>query len=142
MRKLRLALVIAAVGALGIVGATTASNPPNDNGDPTYVAGNPVCPEGSTFYTLKIEDEYLAVGTYGAIDITAYDGKYVSWRINAAYLNVYDADLVIVKGGPNALIYHYDSWDDWDTGLTAPWNPNSGKWYGISHIQFCFDPKA
>jgi hypothetical protein len=66
----------------------------------------------------------------------------VSWAIAPGYLNTYDASVVVVKGGPNAEVYQYGTMEDYDNGLTAPWNPNSGKWYGISHVQFCFDPKA
>ena len=115
---------------------------PNSNSH-EYMAGNPQCgetPDGG--FSLKIEAEDLGVGNYGPIDITAYDGTFVSWAINAAFLNIYDANLVIVKGGPNAILYSYDVWDDWDTDLTAPVNPKSGKYYGISHVSFCFDPKV
>jgi hypothetical protein len=138
MNRRRIAVALAALMTLSIVGAASASVTANKH---ETVAGNPKCPGGFA-YTLKIEDYDLGVGTYGAIQITKYDGKYVSWAIAPAYLNVYDANLVIVKGGPNAEIYHYDAWDDYDNDLTAPKNPNNGKWYGISHIQFCFDPKA
>lgn len=71
--------------------------------------------------------------------------RYVSWAINAAFLNTYDANVVIVMGGPNAISYSYtDSNDDSDTRLTAPRNFNGAqpKYYGISHVDFCFDPKG
>ena len=108
------------------------------------VAGNPKCgsaPRGG--FNLKIEAEDLGVGQYGPITITAYDGKYVSWAITAGYENTFDANLVIVKGGPNAVFYTYDAFDDSDIRLTAPRNYNGAqpKYYGISHVQFCFDPK-
>lgn len=109
------------------------------------VDGNPRCgPIEEGGFSKKIEAEDLGVGNYGPIRITAYDGKHVSWRIRDAYLHTYDADVVIVKGGPMANLYYYDTNDDWDTGLTAPRNYNGAqpKYYGISHIQFCFDPKA
>lgn len=134
-------------------------------GDPTvapksnshqYVAGNPKCGEAPAGgFSLEIDAANLGVGTYGPIDITFYDGKYVSWAINAAYLDTYDADMVIVKGGPNAIIYQYSPLaddptnpgggpDDSDTRLTAPRNFNGAqpKYYGISHVDFCFDPKG
>ena len=109
------------------------------------VDGNPRCGEAPNGgFNKKIEAEDLAVGNYGPIRITAYDGKHVSWEIRAAYLDTYDANIVIVKGGPTAMYYSYDTNDDWDTDLTAPRNPNGAgpKYYGISHISFCFDPKA
>jgi hypothetical protein len=140
MNRRRIAVALAALMTLSIAGAASASHTVTANSH-EWMAGNPKCP-GEYAYMLKIEDYDLGVGTYGAIQITKYDGKYVSWAIAPAYLDVYDANVVIVKGGPNALIYHYDAWDDYDNNLTAPENPNNGKWYGISHIQFCFDPKS
>ena len=84
------------------------------------------------------------MGTYGPIEITSYNGKYVSWRIADEFLDTYDANSVIVKGGPRAIVYSYDLYDDADTRLTAPRNYNGAqpKYYGISHVDFCFDPKA
>ncbi len=146
-------VALAAGGALAnhaISGDTVA---PNANSH-SYVAGNPKCGETPTGgFSLKIEADDLGVGNYGPIRITAYDGKYVSWEIRSAYLHTYDADIVIVKGGPNAILYQYskedgvsntEPADDSDTRLTAPRNLNGAqpKYYGISHIQFCFDPKA
>jgi len=150
------AIVIVAMAAGGafashaITGDTVA---PKANAH-WYVPGNPKCgetPDGG--FSLKIEAEDLGVGNYGPIRITFYNGKHVSWEIRSAYLHTYDADIVIVKGGPNAILYQYskedgvsnnEPADDSDTRLTAPRNLNGAqpKYYGISHIQFCFDPKA
>jgi hypothetical protein len=142
MKRVRIAVALASIMVLSIAGASVAvSVAPNANDIHDPVAGNPRCP-GDAAYSLKIEAEDLAVGTYGAIDITAYNGTYVSWRINQAFLDTYDANLVIVKGGPNAALYYYDTWDDADTNLRSPINPNNSKPYGISHVSFCFDPKA
>jgi hypothetical protein len=141
MNKRRIAIALAALMTFSIAGAASATHTVEADSHAT-ATGNPQCPGGFA-YTLKIEDYDLGVGTYGAIQITAYDGRHVSWAIAPAYLGIYDANMVIVKGGPNAEVYLYnDADDDSDSGLTAPWNNNSGKWYGISHIQFCFDPKA
>lgn len=162
MRKLFGAMAGATMIAIMATGMTFASHAiSGDNVAPKanshqYVAGNPSCGAASAGgINIKIEAEDLAVGNYGPIAITYYDGKYVSWEIRAAYLDTYDADMVIVKGGPNAIIYQYSSLaddptnpdggpDDSDTRLTAPRNPNGAgpKYYGISHISFCFDAKA
>ena len=163
MKRLLGALGAAALVAVMTTGVALANHAiagdtvaPKSNSH-AYVAGNPKCgetPAGG--FSLKIEADVLAVGNYGPIDITFYDGTYVSWAINAAYLDDYDANQVIVKGGPNAIIYQYSSAfpdltnpagdlaDDSDTRLTSPQNPNGRgpKYYGISHVQFCFDPKA
>ncbi len=126
------------------------------------IAGNVSC-GGSYAFELKIEAEDIVVGGvygsfggfFGVIEITAYDGKFVSWEITDAFDgdgvndvlgagNGVDANLVLVKGGPNTMGYSYNTFDDWDTNLTAPRNPNGAqpKYYGISHVSFCFDPKA
>lgn len=150
------AIVIAAAAAGGAVASHAISGDtvaPKAN-DHWYVAGNPRCgaaAEGG--FNLKIEAEDLGVGDYGPIRITYFNGKYVSWEIHPDYLHTYDADTVIVKGGPNAIIYQYSKEDgvsnsnppdDSDTRLTAPRNFNGAqpKYYGISHVQFCFDPKV
>ena len=151
MRRLMGALAGAMLIAVMAAGSVTASHAiSGDNVAPNanshwQVDGNPRCgaaPSGG--FNLKIEAEDLGVGNYGPIRITAYDGKHVSWRIRDAYLHTYDANLVIVKGGPTAMFYQYDTNDDSDTRLTAPRNFNGAqpKYYGISHISFCFDPKA
>lgn len=151
MKRLIGALAAASLIVVAMSSVTLASHAiagdnvaPNSNSH-EQVAGNPKCgetPDGG--FSLKIDADDIAVGNYGPIDITAYDGKHISWAINAAFLDTFDANLVIVKGGPNAIIYHYDTLDDWDTNLTAPQNPNGAgpKYYGISHVDFCFDPKA
>lgn len=156
-----------ALATHAIAGDTVA---PNSNSH-QYVAGNPKCGEPEVGgLALKIDADDLGVGNYGPIDITYYDGKYVSWAINAAYLGTYDAGTVIVKGGPNAIIYAYSALandatnplvpaglvggpavadpaggpDDADYRLTSPQNYNGAgpKYYGISHVDFCFDAKA
>ena len=140
------ATLIAVVATSGVFATHAISGDnvaPNSNGH-TYIAGNPTC-GGNFAFTKKIEAENLGVGTYGPIMITAYDGKHISWAIHPDYMNTYDANTVIVKGGPNAISYSYtDPGDDSDSRLTAPRNYNGAqpKYYGISHISFCFDPKG
>ena len=42
---------------------------------------------------------------------------------------------IIIKGGPdNGVLYTYSPGANSDSGLTAPFNPNSGKPYGFSHV--------
>lgn len=50
-------------------------------------------------------------------------------------------DAVIVKGGPNVNVYTYDPPAEsfGDEGLHAQVNPNNDKYYGLSHIDFCYD---
>jgi hypothetical protein len=42
---------------------------------------------------------------------------------------------ILIAGGPNnAVLYTYSPGVSSDSGLTAPFNPNSGKPYGFSHV--------
>ncbi len=50
---------------------------------------------------------------------------------------------IAVKGGPNTNFYdHRPSGVTSGTRLHAPVNPNNGKFYGLSHVSFCYEPKA
>jgi hypothetical protein len=151
--------LVAVLGAVASVSAHHAI--PGDVVAPkanshTELPGNPRCPAGSTFFELKLEEGTLTTGVHGWIEITYFDGKYLSWKLTDEGEDEVDADVVIVKGGPKAISYQYSALvndpqnpsggpDDDDTRLTAPRNHNGGgqpKYYGISHVQFCFDDKA
>ena len=154
----------AAFASHAIAGDTVAPNSNSHTGGGIFgnIPGNVTCGSVGEFQ-LKIEAEDIVVGgVYGSfggfsgvIEITAFDGKFVSWAITDEFDgdgvndvlgagNGVDANLVLVKGGPNTMGYSYDTFDDWDTNLTAPRNPNGAqpKYYGISHVSFCFDPKS
>jgi hypothetical protein len=47
-------------------------------------------------------------------------------------------DAVIVKGGNFSNVYSYNEALS-DSGLVAPFNQNSGKPYGVSHVDLCYD---
>ena len=77
------------------------------------------------------------------------DGGTLSWALLPDAADTYDVAAVVMKGGPNAMVYHYDAGsgglDDSDTGITTPINTNGNvdpRPYGISHVDFCFDPKG
>jgi uncharacterized repeat protein (TIGR01451 family) len=53
-----------------------------------------------------------------------------SWPVN-----------VVVKGGPSAGNF-YSPPASSGTGLHPPVNPNNGKFYGISHVTFCWNPNT
>jgi hypothetical protein len=105
--------------------------------------GNAFCP-ANTIKGPKIDPGSNYTNTY--VTVTGYNGTSFSWALTAAGKATYDMAVVIVKGGPNSALYTYDytggGLDDSDSGLTAPTNPHNGKDYGISHIQFCYDPKG
>ena len=143
MRKLRLMFIAGAMAAS--FGGAAIANATHTAQDVTHVtvAGNPSCSVG----TVHIKVEPVVSGTYGKIAVVV-TGSSFSWAITDNTATGLDANVVIVKGGPNAEVYSYpDAADglnyfDWDSGLTAPINPNNGKPYGLSHISFCFDPKG
>jgi hypothetical protein len=92
------------------------------------------------FYTLKIEfgDDFTE-GTYTngplTVEIFSENGSF-GWSSNLAVCGV------IVKGGPMANLYHYYPETAYsDSGLIAPYNENSGKHYGVSHIEFSAVPE-
>lgn len=93
---------------------------------------NPSCPSGLDEFKV----EPVASGTYGPNDeftITINDtasGETFNWT---STLPVFQ---VIAKGGPGANVYDYVGAFS-GTGLHAPDNPNSGQYYGLSHITFC-----
>ena len=106
---------------------------------PTFVAGNPTC-SVLTAGTTELKVEPVADGTFsdGTLTVTidvrnTADGQVFDWTSNIG------VDSVFVKGGPNGNLYAYNPESTGDTGLHAPVNPNNGKFFGLSHISFCYD---
>jgi hypothetical protein len=62
-------------------------------------------------------------------------GTTFDWSISSGYT----VCAVIVKAGPDALVYRYAPEVSSDTGLYTPTNPNNGGLYEISHITFVFN---
>jgi hypothetical protein len=136
------ALVVAGVSMAthGYSGAANSVAEIADGGP----GGNYPCP-ANTIAGPKIDPGANYSDQY--INVTGYDGKTFDWAFTALGNHTYDMALAIVKGGPISAVYTYDyaagtSFDDADSDLSAPTNPHNGKDYGISHIQFCFDPKG
>jgi LPXTG-motif cell wall-anchored protein len=135
-------------GAVMLVAALpgTVGAAPQQQATPStsVVPGNPTCgdlaPQGASWTELKVEpvedgtfDDGVLVVT---IDVTdTADGQVVNWTSNIG------VDAVFVKGGPNGTLYLYDppAESTGDTGLHAPVNPNNDKFFGLSHISFCYD---
>jgi hypothetical protein len=119
--------------------------PPGGSGALTeQVPGGHIdCPVGT--HLLKIEvpaNGVYALSNGGEVIISNFDGTTFDWAIAPGSLHTIDANVVLVKGGPATMAYFYGTFEDDDVRLSAPLNPMNGKVYGISHIQFCFDPKA
>jgi hypothetical protein len=105
--------------------------------EPGVVEGNPTCASlglGTAF--VKDEDAKngtFALGADGSVTVSNADGNTFDW---SATIGI---DAVIVKGGPNANVYVYDPESMGGSGLHAPVNPANGTFYGLSHIDFCYD---
>jgi LPXTG-motif cell wall-anchored protein len=131
------------VGAFpGSAGATDAQTDATTSS--SLVAGNATCselaPAGASWTEFKVEP--VASGTFPdgpltvTIDVTETDdGPVFDWTSNIG------VDAVFVKGGPGGLLYVYDppAESTGDTGLHAPVNPDNDKFFGLSHLSFCYD---
>ena len=133
--------------------------PSGDGVEPVFIDGNPSCatlnannagfPNVTSDFGFKINDGTNGTFTftnppgtltggalpdpYNSVTISNSDGTLFNW---AATLGI---DAVIVKGGPNADAFVYIPEDTADTQLHPPVNPSNGEYYGISHIEFCYD---
>jgi uncharacterized repeat protein (TIGR01451 family) len=101
---------------------------------PEKVDGNPTCAQLGLTSITKFDP--VRSGMQSGVTLEKHHEYYVKWSSTVA------VDLVIVKGGSNANVYDYpgDTFGgDW---LHAPINPNTGKPYGLSHVDFCTDGKT
>lgn len=171
LRRWRRGLLLVAMLALVVaMSAVTASaheaadvDWEDDGPDTTamFVSGNPTCGQFSDEVEFKIQP--VVSGTYTVEDATItpksatddLSGVVVHLRVRqTAGGQVFDyeihggvADVVVVKGGPNANLYDYENPpgatpgpQSADDGLHSPFNPGSEQWYGLSHISFCINP--
>jgi hypothetical protein len=71
------------------------------------------------------------------INVTNNDGVFFDWVASSFPLGA-----VVVKGGPNANVFAYDSPASADSDLYAPLNPNTvapSDTFDISHASFCWN---
>jgi hypothetical protein len=128
-----------------------------DHVEPDFVGGNPTCidliddPDAVEFRINNPVDGNGAIidPATAATYVDPVTGFEITIDIyqsaDGPEFNFYDAsiplDAVFVKGGPNGNLYLYDPAVDADTGLHSPLNPSNGKWFGLSHISFCWVPR-
>ena len=147
-RRALIGLVSMVLGAGSLIWAfpgNAGANTHQESSPPTFaVAENATCadlaPEGATWTEFKVEpveDGTFSDGTLTVtIDVTETDdGPTFDWTSNIG------VDAVFVKGGPGGLLYVYDPPEEStaDTGLHAPVNPDNDKFFGLSHVSFCYD---
>jgi LPXTG-motif cell wall-anchored protein len=118
----------------GVAGAAAV-----DPVEESFPGGEPVCATGLTGF--RINDP--GTGSYDSgdfeVDITVNDtadGPTIDFAITSDHL----ALKVFVKGGTNQNVYTYPAPGvSADSGLHSPVNDNNGKYFGLSHIDFCFE---
>ena len=122
-------ILLTSFGATGVASATSPSV--------TTVDGNPNCASIGAGYTeLKIDPVPQGASSESGGSFTGritVDGRVFDWTSTEG------VDVVIVKGGPSANVYRYTPEAMSGTGLHAPVNPSNGLFYGLSHIDFCYD---
>ncbi|HEX6578875.1 MAG TPA: LPXTG cell wall anchor domain-containing protein [Jiangellaceae bacterium] len=139
MRALVAAGIACLISGLTVVFATLLPSATATHVEPEEFTGNPTCSvlvPGTT--ELKVEPVSDGTFTDGTLSVTidvrtTADGPVFDWTSNIG------VDAVFVKGGPGGNLYVYDPEATADTGLHAPVNPNNDKFYGLSHISFCYD---
>jgi hypothetical protein len=111
--------------------------------EPETIRGNPTCSGLISDGIIELKVEPVADGTFsdGTLTVTidvrdTADGPVFDWTSNIG------VDAVFVKGGPNGNLYVYDPEATADTGLHAPVNPANDKFFGLSHVSFCYDTRT
>lgn len=132
-----LALLFVACGTADTSKRDVPTAPTRMQSEPTFLEDNPSCESlGLTATAYKVEPPdsgTYSLDAYNQVTVVV-DGLTFTW---SATLPI---DAVIVKGGPNALLYTYEPEAlTGDGALHAPVNPTNGLYYGLSHIEFCFD---
>jgi hypothetical protein len=106
---------------------------------PVEAAANPACADVGSTAEFEVKLDPANPGPYsvsgpGGVTIT---GTISSDDLSASFdVSGGRAIDVIIKGGPNANVYHYDPGVTADSALVAPAKGRST--YGISHIVYCY----
>ncbi len=99
----------------------------------TDLPNSGACSELGYAYEYKINDPTDGSSSDGALTVTVtINGSTFDWSANGG------VDAVVSKGGPNANVYFYSPAETSDDGLHSPLNPKNGKYYGLSHVSFCY----
>ncbi|MGH3033936.1 MAG: DUF7507 domain-containing protein, partial [Gaiellaceae bacterium] len=131
--------------ALMLAAPAQANHPGPPSGDgvqPLFTADNPTCGNlDPGTLELKVEPVADGIFTDGFLTVTidvrdTGDGPVFDWTSNIG------VDSIFVKGGPDGNFYNYQDTigeDKGDTSLHAPINHSNNKFFGLSHISFCYD---
>ena len=149
-RRKRVSLATGLVGLVAGLTLVIAGTATADHGyegrafKHVLVEGNPRCPAGTGSSGSTEIDTAQLTADYndGRIDITQRGGNPDAVSFQLVQFNL-ELTAVIVKAGDAAYIYYYEKGaaGDADENLTPPVN-NGDNPPEISHVEFCFDPKA
>jgi hypothetical protein len=125
--KKRLMAVLSTLALFAIVGATSVTAGVTIS---ETIPGNPTC-TGTKIDPVGAGSHDLASG-----------GHIVITLVSTAKGPTFDFDTegsatvsaIMVKGGPNAILWSFNPAVDSYQGLHSPLNLNNNKWYGLSHI--------
>jgi uncharacterized repeat protein (TIGR01451 family) len=134
-------MLVAIVGLAASVASAQTPGPPSEKDQPRLLTGNQNCAAlPGDLQELRINNPTDGTFTNGTltvtIDVRNTDlGPVFDWTSNIG------VDAVVVKGGPDANAFEYDPPNEQtsDKGLHAPVNPQNDKFFGLSHISFCYD---
>ncbi len=121
--------LLASLSALALLAVIGTSGVAASHVTTEFISGNPKC-DGTKIDPVNAGTYSLAGG--GSITIVLTGGNEFSYTTSGSAV----ITSIMVKGGPNALLWTYDSPSASDEGLHAPLNlknPNR-PWYGLSHL--------
>jgi uncharacterized repeat protein (TIGR01451 family) len=134
-------LLVVLVSVLMVMAGSYRSDVSATHVEPISVAGNPTCSALiADSIELKVEPVVDGIYTDGILQVTVdvidtANGPIFDWSSNIFVAGVF------VKGGPGGNLYDYGiPGATSDNGLHAPVNPANGKFFGLSHISFCWVP--
>ena len=132
-----LALMLAlALGALAMFGGNRADAADTE----TVMTGNVNCANlnlGAGVKELRVNLPADGTFTDGTLTVTI-DVRNTGQGPVFDFTSNIGVTAVTVKGGPNTNVYKFDPPKTSATGLHAPVNPDNRKFFGLSHISFCY----
>ncbi len=126
--------LLASLSALALLAVIGTSGVAAAHVNTEFIPGNPKC-SGTKIDPVNAGTYSLAGG--GSITIVLTAGSTFSFTTQGAVVTS-----IVVKGGPNALLWTFTDPVTSGSGLHAPDNLNNGKYYGLSHLCINSDKKG
>jgi LPXTG-motif cell wall-anchored protein len=104
-----------------------------------FPGGEPVCAEGEVGFRIGAPGSGSHTDGDVEVDITVHSDEETGPTFDFVVTSDHLVTTVFVKGGSDQNVYSYPAPGvSADTGLHAPVNPANDKFFGLSHIDFCF----